>query len=376
MSIDQAKTAGNAETAFGLKLISRVVSERQHANVFLSPVSVFLALAMTEDGAAGKTRAAMRHTLAIPSDLSEDAMQAAASELLKSLRSRTGVELSIASGLWSDPSFPLAPAFIEHSRRFYDAEVATADFSKPETADLINSWVKEKTQGKITNIVTPEVIAASRALLGNAAYFKGRWHDPFPKAETQNAPFHLADGKEKQVPMMRQSGLRWSYRSGDGFEAAALAYRGGNMALYAILPAHGASPEAALAKVSVDKLIHGSEPYELDIRLPKFTLDFGASLKAPLMEMGMTIAFKYPGAEFAPLGSPLFYISDVLHKTHLEVDEEGTVAAAATVIPMGVGAAMPQKMEKKTLVFDRPFAVLLCDGTTGAILFGGVVYNP
>jgi|SRR5579872_723280 len=376
VSLDQAKTAAGAQNTFGLKLISRVASERHHANVFLSPISVFLALTMTENGAAGKTRAAMRRTLDIPSGLSEDALQTAASELLKSLRTRQGVELSIASGLWSDPSIPLAAAFIEHSRKFYDAEAATLDFSKPEAADRINAWVKDKTQGKITNIVTPQVVALSKAILGNAAYFKGRWHNPFPKVETHDEPFHLADGGQKQVAMMRQSGLRFAYRSGDGFEAAALSYRAGNVAFYAILPAAGVSPEAALAKVSVSKLINGSEPYELDLSMPRFTLDFGTSLKAPLEEMGMEIAFKYPGAEFAPLGSPLFYIGDVLHKTHLEVDEEGTVAAAATVIPIGVGAAMPQKQEKKTLVFDRPFAVLLCDGTTGAILFGGVVYNP
>jgi serpin B len=125
----------------------------------------------------------------------------------------------------------------------------------------------------------------------------------------------------------------------------------------------------------IEKLIHGHQPFRLELHLPRFTLDSSDSLKESLGQMGMGIAFQFPGAEFAPLGSPLFFVGDVLHKTRLEIDEEGTVAAAVTAIVAPAGAA-PGRVELKTLVFDRPFALLLCDTTTGVILFAGVVYEP
>jgi len=146
--------------------------------------------------------------------------------------------------------------------------------------------------------------------------------------------------------------------------------------LYAILPKPGHSPEEALAEVKLDQLRLPSESNELDLRLPRFTLDFGpASLKPTLTRMGMGAAFEGLGG-FRPMGSPQFFVSDVVHRTRLEVDEEGTVAAAATAIALAPTAAPPKKVLQKTLVFDRPFALLLCDLQTGAILFAGVVYEP
>ena len=373
--VDKAKIAAEAQNAFGLKLLARVATERRHENVFVSPSSVFLALAMVENGAAGKTRSAMRRTLEVPAGVSEDAMHESAAALSKAFRSHDGIELSIANALWSDRSMPLAAAFVQRCRDLYEADAITLEFRKPGAAEVINNWVKQKTRQKISSIVSPQIVAASKAILTNAVYFQGRWRDPFSKQATQDGTFHLVNGTQKKVPLMWQAGLHGAYRSGDGFEAAVLPYERSGMALCAILPAPGKSPEEALAKVSMEKLIHGYEPFILELRLPKFTLDFSASLKEPLGQMGMGIAFQFPGAEFAPLGSPLFYIGDVLHKTRLEVDEEGTVAAAATAIVVETSAA-PRRVEKKTLVFDRPFALLLCDTSTGAILFAGVVYEP
>jgi len=371
----KARIAAQAQNAFGLKLLAQLALERRHENVFLSPSSVFLALAMAENGAAGKTRSAMRRTLGAPADVSEDAMQESAAALSKALRSHAGVELWIANALWSDPSFPLAAAFVQRCRDLYEAEAIALEFKKPGAADVINNWVKRKTGGKIPSIVTPRNVAVSKAILTNAVYFKGRWRKPFFKQATQDGTFHLVNGGQKKVPMMWQPLLPEAYRSGDGFEAAELPYGASGMALYAILPAPGKSPEDALAKVSIEKLIHGYQPFDVELRLPRFTLDFSHSLKEPLERMGMGIAFQFPGAEFAPMGSPQFYIGDVLHKTRLEVDEEGTVAAAGTAIVMETTAA-PRRGERKTLVFDRPFALLLCDTSTGAVLFAGVVYEP
>lgn len=373
--VGQAKTAAEAQNRFGLELLARVALERRHENVFVSPSSVFLALTMAETGAEGRTRAAMRRTLEVPAGVSEDAMHESAAALLKALRSHDGgIELSIANALWSDRSMPLAAAFVQRCQNLYEADAITLDFRNPDAAAVINDWVKQRTRQKISEIVSPEVVARSKAILTNAVYFHGRWRDPFPKEATQNGVFHLVSGTQKTVPFMRQSALHGAYRSGDGFEAAMLPYGRSGMALFAILPAPGKSPEEAVAKVSIQNLIHGNEPFDLELLLPRFTLDFSASLKQPLEQMGMGIAFRFPGAEFAPMGSPLFYIGDVLHKTRLEVDEEGTVAAAATAVV--VRSMAMRRVEKKTLAFDRPFALLLCDTSTGAILFAGLVYEP
>jgi serpin B len=165
-----------------------------------------------------------------------------------------------------------------------------------------------------------------------------------------------------------------AYRSGPGWEAARLPYQTSGIAMYAFLPSPGTSPEHAMANVSPANLILPSVTAELDLRLPRFSLSYSTSLKDTLTRMGMGIAFRYPGADLGPMGSSQLFIGDVVHKTRLEVDEEGTVAAAATAVIMRPGAAMPQTLHK-TLVFDRPFGVMLCDEQTNAILFAGVVYD-
>ncbi|HEY6969636.1 MAG TPA: serpin family protein [Candidatus Angelobacter sp.] len=370
-----AQSASTAANTFGLKLLADLAAHRPHDNVFISPLSVFVALTMTETGAAGKTQAAMRHALAVPSSLSEHALHESASALLKALALRKGVELSIANALWSDVRLPLSAGFIEKCRQLYAADATTLDFSHAATASTINKWVSEHTHGKIPTIVNPVIVKASNAILTNAVYFKGRWEYQFSKNETKDESFHLADGREKKVPMMHQSFIEDAYRSGDGYEAAALPYENSGMQLYAILPAAGKTPEQALAQVSVEKLRRPSEPNKLDLRLPRFTLDFDAGLKEPLSRMGMGVAFT-PEAEFAPIGSPKFVIGDVLHKTRLEIDEEGTVAAATTVVVMPATAMKPPPRKDHKLVFDRPFVLLLCDDESGAILFAGVVYEP
>ncbi|HEY6305645.1 MAG TPA: serpin family protein [Candidatus Angelobacter sp.] len=387
---DPAAAAGAINT-FGLNLFADETAHRKRENVFISPLSVFFALAMTEGGAAGQTRADMRKTLAVPATVSEDGLHQSASALLKALQAQKGVQFSIANALWSDARLPLAPSFVELCRSFYQADATTLDLSSPVAANTINAWVKEKTQGKIPTIVTPDNLRHALAVLTNAVYFKGGWEYKFDKDDTKEGDFHLSGGnaasgksaggtpvpgpeKIKKIHFMHRDSIPRAYRSGPGFEAAALPYESSTIALYAILPAPGKAPEEALAKISVPSLRSSAEPVDLDLKLPKFTLDFAAGLRAPLERMGMASAF-HGGADFIPMGSPKFFINDVLHKTRLEVDEEGTVAAAATGVTMGATAVMRPR-EKKTLVFDRPFALLLCDAQTGAILFAGVIYDP
>ena len=148
------------------------------------------------------------------------------------------------------------------------------------------------------------------------------------------------------------------------------------MFFYALLPQPGKTPKDVLASFDPENLTSGPTEFDLNLKLPRFTLDFSASLVEDLKKMGMDVAFHYPQADFQPMGSKEFYISDVIHKTRLEVDEKGTVAAAATAVPMTAGAARTMRRPEKTLVFDRPFALLIGESQTGALLFAGVIQEP
>jgi serpin B len=370
--ISQGKPAAIAVNDMGMKMVAALAAQQPQKNVFISPLSIFMALAMTESGAGSATRIAMRQGLSVPPGLSDDQLRGSSSALMKVLQAERGAELSIANGLWSDRSLPMSAEFVKRCRESYQADLTTLDFREPSAAPVINKWVKEKTHGKISELVSPDALLSTHALLTNAVYFHGKWSSQFPKNETKTQSFHLASGGEKKVQMMHQSSLSGAYRQGDGFEAAALDYRESHIRLYAILSSPGRSPEQALAKISMNQLQASEAGHiDLDLRMPRFTLDHKEELTDALSGMGMGAAFQ-SGADFAPMGSPGFFIGGVVHKTRLEVDEEGTTAAAATAVKLGP-TSVPRV---KTLVFNRPFALLLCDTQTNAILFAGVVYEP
>ncbi len=369
--------AGLSLQSFGLKLLQQESFVKLKQNVFISPLSIFLALAMAENGAAGETKAAMRKVLALPANASAEAVNESLATLMTFLQSHGEAELDIANALWVDARSTIEPKFVRLCQEIYGAAAQTLALNQPSSAAVINNWVSEKTRGKIPNIVTPDSIAHAIAILTNAVYFKGKFRSPFQKEATEPKPFYLEDGSEKVVQMMRRYRLRDSYRNGRGFEAAVLRYKDTGIALYLLLPVKGTSPEQVLTEDSVREMLLAKESCELDLSMPRFTIDFTCHLKESLTRQGMGIAFQDTGADFSALGSPLFYLDEVIHKTRLEVDEEGTVAAAATTIHMVIArACMPEQVEIKTLVFDRPFALMLRDTVTGAIIFVGVIYEP
>jgi serpin B len=374
-SVETARIAVAAENRFGLQLLRDIVDRKPRQNVFISPLSVFLALHMAENGSAGATRIAMRKTLALP-DLDAAALNNSAAALLAVLKSRDPAALTIANALWADRHATLSPEFVKLCASIFNARAASLDFKDPRAAAEINDWVKTSTHDKIPNIVTPEIVAKAAVILTNAVYFAGAWRREFSPAQTQDAPFHLSGGSTKSLPMMHQAGLTGAYGSGGNFEGAMLYYMQSSKFLYALLPHAGSTPKDVLASLNPAKLTAGPWEFDLDLKLPRFSLDFASSLAEDLEKMGMKIAFHYPEADFGPMGSRDFYISDVIHKTRLEVDEKGTVAAAATAVIMAAGSAMMAPRPVKTLVFDRPFVVLIGDSQTGALLFAGVIEEP
>jgi serpin B len=369
--------ATRAINTFGLNLLADLGAHSKQENVFVSPLSLFSALAMTESGAAGSTRQAIRQALAVPADLNDEALQRSSLSLSQSLQSQKSVRLEIANAVWADAKLELTSAFVKRCQTFYQAHASSIDFSNPGAAGIINVWVKKKTQDKIPQIVAPADLVGVEVVVTNAVYFKGGWQYKFETASKEGG-FHLAgalgaDGTQKTVHFMHRDLIPAGYHADGGFEAAALPYESSNLALYAILPTPGKTPEQALAEAANRSLT--SDGLDLDLTLPRFTLDFGAELNGPLGRMGMIPAFR-PGADFKPMGSSKFYINKVLHKSHLEVDEEGTLAAAATAVEIALSAFPAVRPKKKILVFDRPFGLLLRDNGTGAILFAGVIYDP
>jgi serine protease inhibitor len=375
----------SAVQAFGLELLKQECASRPRENVFISPLSVYLALAMAENGAGGETKQAMRRSLRIAGDAEALKWNAEAKQLVQELQRKAGIELSIGNALWVDSQLSLAPEFVNLCAEYFDALVQTLEMKNPASAKIINDWVSEKTREKISAIVSAEALRETATLITNAVYFKGKFHIPFGAEATRPKPFHLANGQQKQVPMMHKVGMGAQYRSGNGCEAAVLRYAGGetkgfrrasDIELILIL-AKRDSPEKIFREDLSPLFQNPDREIVLNLALPRFKMDFESGLNQSLELMGMGIALRYPGADFVPMGSELFYIANVLHKTRVEVDEEGTVAAAATsMVTLCSSARVRREPETRTLVFDRPFAVLLRDSTSGAVLFAGVLYEP
>ena len=256
------------------------------------------------------------------------------------------------------------------------------DFNAPQAPATINAWVSEQTHGKITEMVTPPIHPLTILFLINALYFKGQWRRQFDKAATRQGLFHLPDGQKKSCALMRQSG-EYLYLAGPGFQAIHLPYGAGRLSLQVFLP------EAELGLAGFVKRLAGDpaaiwarwlgmfEHCTGTIALPRFKVSYSKSLNQALKGLGMDIAFSDVRADFSamcPNVTPgLVYIAEVLHKTFMEVNEEGTEAAAVTKVEMRVRGLPPPPFE---MVVDRPFFCAIRDEVTGAILFAGVVVSP
>ena len=367
----------------GVRLLKDLARRDPGANVFVSPASVELALAMTYNGAGGSTRTAMAKALGLDKMTLGEANRANADllALLKGIDPE--VEIDIANSLWGRQGVAFDDGFIQRSTASYGAEVRPVDFADQASADTINSWVRDKTKGKIAQLVDHMAIQDAVLVLVNALYFKGAWSAPFDKHATLDGPFTPLDGKPVTLPMMRQSG-KFQYVETKDLQAISLPYGAKRMTAYVLLP----KPDVKLADFiagltadSLKKLTAQMTAQHGMIVLPRFKSDYSTSLKASLGALGMGSAFT-AGADFSGMvkpesltalgGTPL--LSDVVHKTALEVNEEGTEAAAATGVVVGVAAMPPERPFRMTV--DRPFVLILQDSRTGAILFLGSIVRP
>jgi serine protease inhibitor len=370
----------SANTQFAFNMLRELVAEDGDKNIFMSPLSISLALAMTYNGAGGTTRDAMAHTLRFGS-MTLDEINQAYLALIESLEhADQAVQLLIGNSVWTKSAFaPLVKAsFIDHVTASYQGELFTRDFADPQTIHEINSWVNEQTQGKIKEIVQ-ELSSELVMLLINAIYFKGTWIVEFDEADTQKQDFFLADGTSVPVDMMATTG-DFSYAAGDTCQVARLPYGRDKIAMYIFLPRRGITLDTligTLNQTTHDAYLNKLTPVDLTVKLPKFEVEYGVKrLNKVLSTLGMGIAFEPSDANFSGIASTApenLYISFVDHKAIVEVNEQGTEAAAVTSVGVGITSVNPSVM---SFIVDRPFYFEIRDDRSGTILFMGRILNP
>ncbi|RCJ21720.1 proteinase inhibitor I4 serpin [Nostoc sp. ATCC 43529] len=362
---------------FGFQLFSEVnKSDGGEKNIFLSPSSVAIALAMTYNGASGSTQQAMAKTLGLQGmNLSE--INSAYTAVLKQLLDNADakVQLKIANSLWANQEVKFQPDFLQRTEDFYQAKVSNLNFQDPTAINTINNWVKDNTAGKINKIV--ETIEPDQVLfLINAIYFKGNWTNEFDKNQTAEHSFYITSTKQKQHPMMSQEG-DYRYYENEQFQAVSLPYgKDGKVSFYIFLPKPNSNLKAFSQNLNVENWEKWMTQFNKQkgfIRLPRFKTEYDVTLNNTLKALGMEEAFSNK-ANFSSMGKN-FAISQVKHKTFLEVNEEGTEAAAATSVGI-VATSLRQEPEPFRMIVDRPFFCAIRDNQTGSILFMGSIVEP
>ena len=372
-------------------------------NTFISPLSIGAALAALLPGARGETASELMRVLRVQGR-AEDAARAMA-ELRRILEPRGTEEgtwndeteafetveretfrLSLATGLFVEEVYPLHTAFYDAVGEAFGAEFLSVTFANPEaTADRVNAWVADKTENRITDLVSPDsLLPDMRLILANAVYFKARWADPFAEEVTRPKPFHLLPGAGAgtvDVSMMARQGdfLYWKSESAD-VETLRIDYEEG-LSMLVVLPASGrfAEVEAGLSADFLARMQAGAEWTLVDLELPRFEMRFETELGDGLRDLGLQSAFDIESADFGgitPHPDGLF-LSEAIHQAWLKVDERGTEAAATTLVAAMAGAIMEEEVPLPIpFVVDRPFYFFIMERLTGAVLFMGRVLDP
>ncbi len=375
-----ARTAAvvQGNDAFALALYAKLREENK-GNTFLSPYSISTALAMAYAGAKGKTAAEMAEVLhfSVPQDEVPPAFAALAAKLRGDVK-KEGYQLRIANRLWGQTGYHFLPAFLQVTRDDYGAELAQLDFAGDAEAArrTINTWVEEKTEQKIKDLIARGVLGRSTTLVvTNAIYFKGEWQMKFEAQLTRDAPFLLTNGEKVTAPMMRQT-ARFAYGVVGNIQIIELPYVGKNLSMFVLLPKEADGLSGLEKSLSADMLRTWTtelKPQTVEVFLPKFKTASSFRLDKVLGSMGMALAFS-GNADFSGMtGNRELSISAVIHKAFVSVTEQGTEAAAATAVVMA-RAARPQK--HPMFRADHPFLFLIRDNRTGSIVFLGRMVNP
>jgi serpin B len=376
LALPRALSAGEqkiiaANNDFSFSLFRRLGAAESDSNVFVSPLSASMALGMAMTGASGTTFDEMRATLGFGAT-SEAEIDQGYKSLITLLRGLDpGVDFRIANSIWTREGFPVTPAFLDAGRTGFDAQAASLDFASPGAVKSINDWVSTATAGKIPTILD-QIRSDEVMFLINAIYFKGSWRAKFDPALTIDAPFHGIAGDQPMKLMHREGTIR--YLQTPAFSAVDLPYGNSAYSMSVVLPNVGQSVDAVLASLKADTWSAWTTQFqdaELDLHLPRLALTWERMLIPDLQALGMRAAFDAGGADFSrisPLGDQLF-ISTVKQKTYVNVNEEGTEAAAVT----NVGISLTSAPLRREFRVDRPYVFVIRERLSGTILFLGAI---
>jgi serine protease inhibitor len=364
-----------ADNSFGFKLFNAINKTETAKSVFISPVSVSMALGMTLNGANGSTRTAMIQTLEFGGMTQADINGAYKSLIALLTGLDPKVKFQIANSIWHRPELNVEQAFKDVNRLNFNAEINSLNFSDPNASNTINAWVDRCTNGKITKIVPDPIPSEMVMYLINAIYFKGTWTTSFDTSATRNDFFTRVDGTRIPCRMMGQK-AKLKFYSDNQLQAIDLPYGDGGFSMTILLPALGTNIDSfagTLTQQTWSSSVNSLASHDVELYIPKFKFEYEKTVNDMLKSMGMAIAFSTTDADFTNIDKRgHLYISEVRHKTFVQVDEEGTEAAAVTSV--GVGAtSVGQNLVMRV---DRPFIFAIRENNTGTILFIGKIVEP
>jgi len=380
---DMGKMVVDANNQFALDLYSALAQENPDGNLFFSPWSISSALAITYEGARGTTAEEIRSVFNFPAD--DSTRWNGYKEITDGLNSgNSGFTLETANALWAEDTYPFLPSYLTTTDRYYGAHVTSLDFlnSPEESRETINRWVEERTRNRIRNLLPAGSIdSATTLVITNAIYFKGTWATQFKPENTAVDNFRVTPATTIQVQMMKRTdaGASYWYTETETLQVLGLPYAhkdGKELSMLVILPKDNDlnAAEQSLDPGKLSELRQSLVYKQVMVYFPKFKLEAGYQLRNTLSEMGMPSAFIPGQADFSGMdGSTSLVISDVFHKTFVEVNEEGTEAAAATAVPVSRGMS---EVTIPTFRADHPFIFLIQDSGNGNILFMGRVVEP
>jgi len=364
---------GNNQLAFDL--YGQFEQEVGDGNIFFSPYSISVALTVAYEGARGQTAEEMETVLHIPADAAF--RQPNFAHIYNQLNEGDkDYKLSTANGLWAQQDYPFRQDYTATIESYYGGRVTNLDFSKSaEAAKTINTWVEGQTNDRIKDLLDPSQVNGARLVITNAIYFKGDWLKEFDKKKTRDDTFTTGSGAAVQVPMMQLTGenARFNYAGTVDVQVLELPYKGKELSMLVILPKEGAEPELTLENLAMWRAMMHSQ--SVNVYLPRFTFETKYYMADTLKQMGMNMPFS-GSADFSGMTEYQtgLYISEVIHQAFVEVNEEGTEAAAATAVVMEDLAA-PHKTSIEFRA-DHPFTFVIQQKETGNILFMGRVSDP
>jgi len=377
----QVQSLVASNTTFALNLYSQLAATP--GNLFFSPYSISTCLAMVYAGARGNTELQMSQVLGFGTNQQQFA--STFGDLQRELETNQEpnvIELNLANALWAQEGFPFLPAFLATATNQYQANINQADFLTEADAvtEEINNWVAQETQNKIQNILSPGMVNLyTRLVLANAIYFLGVWSTSFEATNTSTQPFYLSSTTQVDAPLMHQpvSQVKFNYMDTSDFQAIELPYGSNQLSMVILLPRQVdglGRLEQELAPALLSSVLAQMTERQVEVFLPRFTLDYKSELTDTLTVMGMPDAFDWRVADFSGMDGMLdLYVTFIVHKAWAEVNEAGTEAAAATVVGIGITAVPgPPPIFRA----DHPFIFFIRDAQTGSVLFLGRLVNP